>query len=236
MEFYGGVRYVYSKDQRAFLNTALIFDDVNYLSNVFQISMQHLAHDAAASLVANEVYRDVLSCRFRMTETDLKVRQVLDVPEDWDFADVTDEDIWRGSKQFPGLYQLSHARCLCFLISDDAETRLSTAPHPDVYAPEILMKRFQIPAPWFFKAAERLRSESKFHFKAMAIRVHYADDENVTDDWIAEALGIETTEELNKILASATNIVEEYIMGSVQTLRGKSEGLVSLLSRYRDFA
>ena len=236
MEFYGGTRYLHSSDRRALLNTDLIFDEYSYRSNIFQIALQHTVHDVASDMITTQVYIDVLQSQFNcVAETDAKVLEVLDIPvEKWDFGDVKDEYIWRGRDTFPGLYSLTHARCLCFLIADGEDsdkTRLSTEPHPDVHAPENL--RFEIPAPWFFRAAVRLRSESKLHFNATAILIHYYDDANVTHEWIAEALGIEI-EVLGKIFSTAATIIEECLMDEVRTLQRRSEGIASLWSRYSE--
>jgi len=232
MEFYGGTRYVHSSDTRALLNTDLTFDDVNYRSNIFQIALQHLAHDGAADLVSTQVYRDVLLGTFTSVfPKDLKILEVLDFSSRWSFHDVTDQDIWRGKDTYPGLYRLTHARCLSVLIADSAQTRLAVPPHPDVYVPETLAIRFGIPAPWFFKAARQLRAESLLHFQVAAIAIHYYADRKVTPHWMAETLRIETTK-LQAILATAKLIIEEYLDEEVQTFRRRSDSLASLWSRF----
>ena len=107
MEFYGGTRYVRSNDTRAFLNTDMIIDSLNYRSNIFQLALQHIAHDSAADLISNLVYKDVLKGAFKpVFEKDRRVIDVLDFPsKKWSLHGVTDEDIWRGKGTFPGILQ-----------------------------------------------------------------------------------------------------------------------------------
>ena len=240
MEFYGGTRYVqyvHSNDMRALLNTELIVDPVNYRTNIFQIAFQHMAHDRAADIVATQVYRDVLLGEFRPRfQKDSKIMEVLDFPsKKWTLHGVTDEDIWNGKDTYPGLYRLIHARCLCLLIEDPSEILLTLPPHRDVGTPENLTKHFAIPAPWFFKAAEQLRTkspESLIHFRAAAIRIHYYADQKVTLPWIGEALGIQKTD-LLQVLSEAKVIIEAYLHEEEQVFQAKSERLALL---WRDIA
>ena len=230
MEFYGGTRYVHANDTRALLNTDLIFDAINYRGNIFQIALQHLANDGAASKVSTQVYRDVLLGEFKpVFQKDLQIMEVLDFPSKrWSLHGVTDEDIWRGNEEFPGLYLLVHARCLCFLVADPSETQLAVPPHPDVYAPEKLTtRRFVIPAPWFFKAAKPLRAESLLHFRAATMALHYYADEAVTPHWMAAVLEMQTPE-LLRILSESKVIIERFLQEEVHVFQSKSENLASL--------
>lgn len=233
MEFYSGTKYVRWSDNRAVLNTGMSLDPVNYRRNIFQIAIQHIAHDTVAHVVSDFVYRDVLSGEFRcIYDTDAKITDVLEFPSQWHIHNVTDEDIWQGNEEFPGLYRLTHARCLAVLIADASTGLLKVPPHPDVNDPETLSTHFMVAAPWFFKVANRLRSESVLHFRVAAIVVHYYADRRVTADWIADVFGL-NQDKLLEILEKISAVIEENLDEEIQVSRGRADGLASLWRRVR---
>ena len=223
MEFYaGGGKYVHFDQQRSMLNTDTILDKQSYGKNVFQMSLEHTAHDGAARLVCSRIYRDVL---FGKEQQGLA--SVFGFSEEWTLHGVSDLEIWdgpagpAGPAGFPGLHHLTHAKCLGVLI-ETKDSVLDDSPHEAVYSPRSL--GFETPVPWFFRASHQLRECSILHFRCAAIAIHYHNDSRITPSWVADALGI-TEGKLLSIWEEAKTIIDRFVIADSRNTREKADSL-----------
>lgn len=187
LEYYSSNKYVKQPSVSAptsrFLNTDLIKDERSYGKNVFRLSYQCLLNIEASYIVKHRVLSEVVEKEYPKL--------------------FTDEEVWSGKDEFPGLSALTLDKCVEVLIDPEVESVLE---RPNMILPEIVAKEFPTLKNWWIAAVERFLAESLLFYKTACLRLPFEK----TPNECARLLNL-SVDDINAFEAQVSTIVLDAI-------------------------